>query len=194
MHIDAVQIVAGLFSGDGELRFIKQTSQHRSVGGEVGVILRCGHHRKILARQGCQREVRPAGLDGQATGRSIRIQRHQRPIGEFADNLMQGGGGNCGGTSALYLSGRFVDHLNIKVGGAEHHITALGLDEDICEDWNGVAALNHRLRLGHSLQKRCAFNADLHFPLSSSAGSLWKHVVRAERQINLPAPQHKVFY
>ena len=122
---------------------------------------RC-HDREILARQRRQREVGPAGLDRQAARGAVVGQRDERAVGQLAHDLVQGDGRDGRRACALDLGGGVVDDLDIEVGRAEDDRVAFGLDQDVGEDRDGVAPLDHGLRLTDRLEKRAAFDAEFH--------------------------------
>ena len=60
------------------------------------------------------------------------------------------------------MAGALVDHLDVQIGGAEHDVVAVGLDQHVGQDRNGVAPFDDGLRLGDGLQKRGTFDAEFH--------------------------------
>ena len=162
MHVDAIEVIARLFGRDGEFRLVEQAAQH--VGGrrEIGGIFRRCHDREIFLWQGRQRKVRPARGHGQPARRTVFGQRHQRAVGKFSHDLVQGHSGYGCRTGALDLGRGLVEHLDVEVGGAELDAVAFGFDQHVGQDRDGVAALDHRLRLADGLEQRATFYTEFH--------------------------------
>jgi len=74
-------------------------------------------------------------------------ERDQRAVGQFAYDLVQHYRRDRCRAGAFDLRRCPVDHLDIQICCAEMHRVALGLDQYVGKDRNGVAPLDHRLRL-----------------------------------------------
>jgi hypothetical protein len=89
-------------------------------------------------------------------------QVDQRAIGQLAHDLVQHHRRDGGGARAVHHGGGAVHHLDVQVGGAEADLRALGLDQHVGKDRDGVAPFHDRLRLCHGLEQRAAFDAEFH--------------------------------
>jgi hypothetical protein len=53
-------------------------------------------------------------------------------------------------------------HFDVEVGGPEAHRVAVGLDQHIGQDRNGVAPLDDGLRPAHGPEEGAALHAEFH--------------------------------
>src|SRR4030095_14093409 len=87
-------------------------------------------------------------------------------FGHFADDLEEGVGGDGRGAGLGDLGGDTLVDLQIEVGRHQPDRTVVArLDEDVGEDGNGVAALDHRLDVAQALQQGCPLDRRLHAAL-----------------------------
>ena len=89
VQIDAVEIIAGLLGGDGELGLVDQALE---VAGRKRKAVRHLADRqigKVGLRQRLQGEARTAGADRQAGAVSQRFQRHLGAFGKLAHDLIK---------------------------------------------------------------------------------------------------------
>jgi hypothetical protein len=68
----------------------------------------------------------------------------------------------CRGAGTFNLRSRFVNDLDIEIGRAKPDLITLGLNQNVRKDWDGIAALDHRLRLTNGLQQSATFDRKFH--------------------------------
>ena len=128
--------------------------------------------------------MRPPGGDVQPPRGAVVAELDHGAVGQLAGDLVQGDRGDGGGAGALDHGIGAVQHLDVEVGGAEADLVALGLDQQVGEDRNGVAALDDGLRLADRLEQRRAFDADLHVPLPRSRANPGRRLPEAAPGFN----------
>ena len=160
VDIDAVQIVASLFGGDGEPRRIDHVAHIGGGDGEGVRHVADTDRREILDRQCRKTEVRPSGTDhGVAVGdRNLDLCA----IGQFANDIVQkmrrhrrrSGGGD----RAFNLR----CDIHVHVSGCHQQRAVGGLQHDIGQDRNGVAAFDHGLDLAEWPKKADPIDGEFH--------------------------------
>ena len=69
---------------------------------------------------------------------------------------------NRRGPGAFDHGGGAVHHFDVKVCGAEGNLRALGLDQHVGQDRNGIPPLHDRLGLSQRLEQSAAFDRKFH--------------------------------
>jgi hypothetical protein len=145
MQIDAVEIVAGLLGRDRKLRAIDQPlhigggerkRMRHVAGSQIG---------EIVFGQGLQREARTAGANRQHRAIAIAFQHNLRAFGQFAHDVvkhMRWHRGRAGGSG---FRRQRLRYLKIEVGGLERQPGIFGADQNVTENRNRVAALDHTM-------------------------------------------------
>jgi len=162
MKIDPIEVIARLLGRDRELRLVDQALEvHRGKLERVRH-LACGEIGKVALRQGLQREARAAGTNRQqrpiagaldydlSSFRQLahyvvkHMRRHRRRAGrpDFGRNRLA--------------------HFDIEIGRLEGELGIFCLDEHVCENRNGVAALDHSMHMSKRFQQCCALDGNLH--------------------------------
>ena len=168
VHVDAVQVVTGFFRRDREFRFIEQAAENWCRCSKVRRVVGRRHHGEIFFGKGREAKVRTTCFDGQTTFDAVFGQGDQRAIGQFANDFVQGNGGDRGGASAFDHCGCFINDFDVEVGGTELNAIAFGFDQDVGQNWNSVPAFNNRLGLCDCLEQNRAFDTEFHVPRSAS--------------------------
>ncbi len=153
MQVQAVQIVARLLGGDGEAGFVDQADQVAGVDGDPARQPFRRHHREIPGREDRQIEFRAAGGDLQPGIVGAEAQFDLRALGQFAHDLVESVGGRRDLSLAVNAARRFVDDLHVQVGGRESHGVAVGGQQHIGQDRDGVAPLHHALHVSQRFQQ-----------------------------------------
>jgi hypothetical protein len=163
VQVQAVQIVAGLFGRDREPGLVDQPHQVVGVDRDPARQAVAAHHREVAGRQDRQVEARAAGLDHQAGVVAAEAERDVRAVGQLADDFIQrvGRGGDLAGL--VDLGQALVDDLHVQVGGRERQGVAVGRQQDVRQDRDGVAALDDALHVTQRLQQRRPLDGKLHF-------------------------------
>ena len=160
VNIDAVQIIARLFGGDGEPRRINHVAH---VGGGDGKGIRHvadTDRREILDRQCRKTEVRASGADhGVAVGdRDLDLGA----IGELADDVVQKMRRHRRGTGCADRAFDLRRDIHVHVGGCHQQRAVGGLQHDIGQDRNGVAAFDHGLDLAERPKEADPIDGEFH--------------------------------
>ncbi len=121
------------------------------------------HLGEILARQAGQFKARRAGADRQAAAfAGQEFDLHLGAVRQLADDVVEHVGGRGGGAVAQDVGGQRLDDLDVQVGGGELQTGLARLDQDVGQDRDGVAALDHALDMVQRLEEGAAFDVDLH--------------------------------
>ena len=84
-------------------------------------------------------------------------------FGQFADDLEKGVCGDGGGAGLRHLGGNALVDLQVEVGRHQPQRAVVArLDEDVGQDGDGVAALDHRLDMAEALQQGRPLDRRLH--------------------------------
>jgi len=89
-----------------------------------------------------------------------------------------------------------LDHLEVEVGRLERELGALGADQHVGENRNGVAPLDHAMHVGQRSQELGALDRDLHAEprwmevKAPASGCDWLHAGGAGG--GKPAPDGKI--
>ena len=161
VEVDAVQVVARLLGGDGELRAVDQPLQH--LGGEregdrqlAGIQIG-----KIGIGQHLQREARAAGLQRHGLSRA-RIERDLGAVGQLAHDVVEHVGGDGAGARLLDRGRHAVDDLHVEVGRLQRELVAIGAQQHVGQDRDGVAPLDDAMDVVERLQEVRPFDSDAH--------------------------------
>ena len=157
VHVDAVEVVARLFVGDGELRAFDQFAQRRRRNRETmgeGAGLEVG-------RQARQVEARAAGGHQQLLGAFV-LEPDLGAIRELADDFVERVRGHRGGAGLADHGRHAFGHLDVEVGGAQVELAVRGLQQHVGEDGVGIAALHHAVDMPQRLEQMVALESDFH--------------------------------
>ena len=122
-------------------------------GGEIG---------EIAFRQRLQRKARTTRAQRKYGAVTRPFEDNLRAIGQLAHDVVKHmcrhgrrtAGGNLG-------CGR-VRHFKIEIRGFQAQLAAVGLHQDVGENWNGIAALDHAMDVAQRLQKLCTLYGNFH--------------------------------
>ena len=119
VQIDAVEVVARLFRGDGKARLVDQALQ--VLGGDLELVaeLAGGEIGKILRRQRLQREAGLAGAQRQALLLGVALDLHLGAVGQLAHDVVQHVRRHRHGAGLRDVGRRLVRHLALEVGRLE---------------------------------------------------------------------------
>jgi len=162
VEVEAVQVVPGFLRRDGEAGLVDQPDQvvdvHRHRAGEA-----LGrHHREVAGRQHRQVEARAAGGHGQTGVLAREAQRDVSAFRQLADDLVEGVRRRRDLARLVDLGHGLVDDLHVQVSGGEGQAVAVGRQEHVRQDGNGVAALDGALHMSKRAEQSGAFNRQLH--------------------------------
>ena len=161
MAKDAVQIITGLFGGDGKLRAVDQALQLRAGHGEgdrqvVGIEVG-----KIGVRQYLQRKARAARLQRhRGTVRGIEVDLGT--VRQFADDIVEHESGNGRRTGLLDHRRRGIGNFHIQIRRLQGEIRAFGRQQHIAENRDGIAALNDAMDVVQGFEKIGPFDCNFH--------------------------------
>ena len=162
VQIDAVEVVAGLLGRDRKLGAVDQPLQ---IGGGQRERMRHvagGEIRKIVFGQGLQREAGAAGTDRQHRAITVAFQHDLRAVRQLAHDVVEHVRRHGGGAPGRGFRRQRLRHLEVEVGGFQRQPGALGADQHVAQDRNGVAALDHAMDVAQRLQELRALDGDLH--------------------------------
>jgi hypothetical protein len=162
MQMDAIEIIARLFGGDGEAGFVDQTRElaRRSREADRKVLAR--HDREVARRQHRQIKARPARRQRQARIISAPLQRHLAAFWQFARNLIKRMSGRRDVPFLGDVRFRLLHDLHIQIGRRQAGEPVLRPDQHIGEDRNRVAPFHDGLHVSEGFQERGALNRQLH--------------------------------
>ena len=185
VHVDAVQVVAGLLGRDRELRLVEQPPQHRGRAGEVGLVLGARHDREVLARQRREAEVRASGADLEPAGDAVvgRARPSPRPAA-------------CGRSRAACGRRPCVAPARLTIAGARS-ITSMSRSVARKLTWSPSASISTFARIGMVLRRsttdcarlmalRRALRSTLSFMLSPFAWVRRSGRLAVARTVTLP--------
>ena len=162
VQIDAVEIIARLFGGDGELGLVDQPLEvgggkrervRHVAGGEIG---------KIALRQRLQREARAPGADRQHRAVAGALDHDLRAFGQLAHDLVEHVRRHRGGAAGRDLGGDRIGDFEIEIGRLQAELALVGLDQHVGEDRDGIAALDHAMHVAQRLQQFGALDGHFH--------------------------------
>ena len=162
VEIDAIEIVACLFGGDGKTGLVDEAAQVCGIDVESDGIVIAGHGLEVSGRKRRQREIRPARADGEPAVFRIEFQFDIGPGGQLAHNVEQRAGRRSDRAFAGNLRIGAVDSLDVEVGGHEGDFAALGFHQDVGQDRDRIAPLHHVLHMAERVQQVTTFNRQLH--------------------------------
>ena len=173
VQVDAVEVVARLLGRDRELGLLDQALEvgrgerelvRHVAGRDVG---------EVALRQGLQREARAPGPDGEHRAVARGLEHDLRALGELAHDLVEHVRRHRGDAARRDLAVDRLDHLEIEIGRLERKLCALGADQHVGENRDGVAPLDHAVDVGERSQELGALDRDLHAgPRSIGKGNL----------------------
>ena len=162
MQIEAAEVVACLFARHREAGGVDQADQvlgvdHEAVAETIG-----RHDRKVARGQHRQVELGASGDDLEPWIVARIAQLDLRALRQLADDLVERVGRRGNLARAFDTARRLVDDLHVEVGCRERHRVALGRQEHIGQDGDGVAPLDHVLHVSQGLEQSRAFDGKLH--------------------------------
>ncbi len=161
MAKDAVQIIAGLFGGDGKLRAVDQAFELRAGHGEGDRQVAGIEVRKIGVGQHLQQKASAARL--QRHCRTFRgIETDFSAVRQFADNVVEHERGNRRRAGLFDHRRRSIDDLHVQIRRFQGKIGALRLEQYVAKDGDGVAALNDAMNVVQGFEKIGPFDRDFH--------------------------------
>ncbi len=122
---------------------------------------------KIGFRQGLQREARATGTDREYGAVAGRLQHDLCAFGQFADNVVEHVGGHRRAAAGSCLRGDRVGHLQIEIRRFQAERRAIGADEYVGENRNGVAPLHRTMHVAERSQQLGTLHGDLHCEIRS---------------------------
>ena len=121
------------------------------------------HLGEIFPRQAGQFEARGAGRDRQPSafaGQQFGLDLGA--VGKLAHDVVEHVRRRRGRTVAQHVGGQRLDNLDIQVGRGELELALARLDQDIGQDRDGVATLDHALDMVQGFQQGATLDVDLH--------------------------------
>jgi hypothetical protein len=109
--------------------------------------------REVALRQGLQGETRTAGADRQDRAVAGGFEHDLRPLGQLAHDVVEHMGRHRGRSAGARLGGDRLDHFEIEIGGLQGQGRAVGPDQHIGQDRNGIAPLNHAVDVAQRPQQ-----------------------------------------
>ncbi|MEZ0058327.1 hypothetical protein ABIF26_003835 [Bradyrhizobium elkanii] len=103
--------------------------------------------REVALGQGLQREARAAGTHRQHRAVAIGFQHDLRAVGQLADDVVEHVRGHRGRAGGSGFGGQGLRHLEVEVGRFQRQFGALGADQHVAEDRDGVATLDHAVNV-----------------------------------------------
>ena len=98
-----------------------------------------------------------------------RFNLHLGAVGQLAHDVVQHVRRHRHGAGLRDVGRRLVRHLALEVGGLELQRPLRGLEQDVGQDGNGRAPLDHARHVAEGSQKLTAFDHQLHEPASPVA-------------------------
>lgn len=147
MNVQAVQIVAGFFGGNGKLSAVDYVFQLFSGNAEIDWQLVAGNDRKIFHSDGGKGKFRAAGGNAQLSFVVGEGNLHFRAVGQLADDVVKHVS-RCGGGAGFNDFG--VDDFGdfgVHVGGLKADAVAERLDSYVGKNRDGVSLLNNALHV-----------------------------------------------
>ena len=162
MDVDAVEIVPRLLGRDGEAGAVDQRLEVAAGDRELVRQRAAARRREIVLRQGLQRKARPAGAQHDLAAVAAALDQHLSAFGQLAHDVVQRVGGRGGGAGLRHRRRDALDDGQVHVGGGEAEAAVAGLEQDVGEDRNGVAAFHHTLHMGERFEQGAAFDGEFH--------------------------------
>lgn len=168
---DAVEVIARFLGRDGEPGAVDQFGDGARGQFETRRQIALDDHREIVARQGRQREAAAPGLYRHPV--FGRLEADLAAIGQLAGDVEQEMRRDRDRARVLDACGvHMLDHLEIEIGRHDlEGVVAIGLDQDVGEDGDGIAPLHHRLHVTEAAKQGRAFDGGLHCIGSSPMGA-----------------------
>jgi hypothetical protein len=172
VQVDAVEVVARLLGGNGEAGGIDEGFQFLGRDFEGMGELACGEVGEVLRRQRLEHEARAPGHHRQAAFVRPLHQFELGAVGELAHDVIHHVGRHGGGAGLGDVGRNALDDLQVEVGGGQADGAGVGLNEDVGQDRNGVAALHDALHVVERLQERRALDDHTHSSPRFGRGAL----------------------
>ena len=164
MHEDAVQVIAGLLGGDGELRLVDQAFELGRRQLEFVAEIPRGHLGKIALGQRLQREARAAGEKRELARFAGRLERGLRALRQLAHDVVERVGGKRRRAGAGDLGRNLLGNLEIEIGGLQQQGFVARLEENVGQDRDRRAPLDNAVDMAERPQKSRSLDRDLHGP------------------------------
>ena len=170
VEVDAVEIIARLLGRDGKLRLVDEPFQVGSLqrkfvghfaGSEIG---------KIAFRQALQRETRTAGADRKRGPIPGRFEDDLCAVRQLAYDVIEHVGRHGRRAAGPSFGRDGVGYFKIEVGRLQAEFRAIGADEHVGEDRNGVAPLHGAMHVPERPQQFRTLYGDLHRNIPFRAG------------------------
>jgi hypothetical protein len=162
MQIDAVEVIARLLGGNGETRAVDQVAQLARLQREGMRQIGLPGRGKVLARQGRKREHRAPRLDLDLTAVAGARNFDLGALGQLADDIVEHMYRRRGRARLADLGRDRIDDGQIHVGRGQRQPPRAGVDQNVGENRDGIAALDGTLYMGQGLEQRSAFDGQLH--------------------------------
>ncbi len=160
---NAVQIIARLFSGNGEAGLVDQPRQFRGFDFKTRLKSVRRHRRKIASGKHWQMQARLARGNKKPRIIARHIELNRRSVRQFAYEVVEIVRWRRGLSRAFDLGrGRFRN-LDIQIGCRQAQAVALGGHQHVGENGNCISPFDHALNVIECLQERRALDRQPHF-------------------------------
>ena len=162
VEIDAVEVIARFLGRDRKAGAVDEALQvgrrHQEIMREVAA----RHQRIILGRKARQGEGGAPGAERHQPLVAGGLQFDLGAFAQLADDVVERVRRHGGGAGRRALSGERGDHFEIHVGRGERELGALGAQQHVRQDRDGVAPLDDALHMSQSAEQRGAFDGQFH--------------------------------
>ena len=159
---DAVEIIPRLLGRNRELGVLDQALELRRGQRESMRELACGEIGKVGGGQGLEGEARAAGAQDELAGVAGRLEAYLRAFREFAHDVVDHVGGNCGRAILGDVGCNQFGRLKVEIGALQREFPVACLDQHIGEDRDGVAPLDDAMHVPKRFKQDRTLDGDLH--------------------------------
>lgn len=160
MEIDPVEVVSRFFCRYGVPGAAEHVAELLCRHFEGGRKLAGDDERKIFRWKDGQIESRAACLDREVL--TIEVEVDRRAVWQFSHDLIEGVCGDRGLARLFDLGRQCFGGLDIQIRRSDGETVGRRIEKHVCEDWNGVPALNDGLDVSEGTEQRSTLNAYLH--------------------------------
>ncbi len=182
VQVDAVEVVARFLGRDGELGLVDQPLQLGGLKGEFVRHLARREIGKVTLRQRLQRKARAAGADRKRGAVARRFQDDLRPLGQLAHDVEEHMGRHRGRAAGASFGRNCIGDFDVEVGGFERELRTVGVQQDIGEDRNGIAPLDHAMDVAQRFQQFGTLDRDLHREIRCTGGRQTRRTTKVARR------------
>ena len=148
MEIDAVEIISGLFGRNRELGLVDQTLEIGGTDHEFVCELAGRKIGKIALRQRLQCKPRAPRANRHHGTVTRRLQHDLGAFRQLAHDLVEHMGRHRGDAARIDLGRYGFYDFEIEIGSLQGEIGVVGTQQDIAENRNRIATLDHAMHMG----------------------------------------------